>query len=106
MTPDLDPFFIVRAYPPLSASVSNHSFKARKPTAHSWTRTENNLYVAFLKENIDILSNREKRKSEKVFSLMAKKVGTKTACQAKSHHQKLVARYVRVRNIIEHLEYF
>lgn len=44
------------------------------------------------------------RKNQKVFKKISNLVGTRTAIQAKSHHQKLEDKFIKIHKIIAYLE--
>jgi hypothetical protein len=54
-----------------------------------WNLKETISYIEFIKENLPKLKNEDTRRKEKVFSLMASQVGSRSAIQCRSHHQKM-----------------
>jgi hypothetical protein len=46
------------------------------------------------------------RKANKVFKRISELVGTRTAVQVKSHHQKLEKKYETINNIIYHVNLY
>ncbi len=69
-----------------------------------WSAHEEIKYCGFLKNNMQLLTDPQKRKAKKVFERMASVLQTRDAEQCRSHHLKLMARFQGILKIIEHLE--
>ena len=69
-----------------------------------WSAHEEIKYCGFLKNNMQLLNDPQKRKTKKVFERMASALHSRDAEQCRSHHQKMMARFQGILKIIEHLE--
>jgi len=55
-----------------------------------WTAEEQSLYITYLEQNFDDMTNSVARKVNKVFLNMSRIIGTRSADQCRSHHQKIL----------------
>ena len=69
-----------------------------------WSVYEEIKYRGFLKNNMQLLNDPQKRKAKKVYERMASVLQSRDAEQCRSHHLKLMARFQGILQIIEHLE--
>ncbi|KAM3131289.1 hypothetical protein pb186bvf_016607 [Paramecium bursaria] len=53
-----------------------------------WTQKEHKLYLAFIKDNIDIILQPDLKRHYQVFKQISRMVRSRTAAQCRSHHQK------------------
>ena len=67
-----------------------------------WNLNETIKYIEFVKVNIEKLENEEVRRKERVFSLMAAKIRSRSGIQCRSHHQKMTQVYGGPLEIIYH----
>jgi hypothetical protein len=58
----------------------------------------------FVEKNKDILSNKVARRKAKIFKKMSKVLGTRTADQCRTHHQKMLQTYHNITRIIRHFK--
>lgn len=53
---------------------------------------EHKRYYDFINANDCLLQKNDRRRYDKVFMLMSKYIGTRTADQCRTHHQKLLSK--------------
>jgi hypothetical protein len=76
----------------------------RKSKRRHWKLHENQKYVCFLRENMELFEkNREDKRLMKINILMSNHVRSKNSIQCRSHHQKMLAHYKTIQNIIDSL---
>lgn len=83
-----------------------HQSKRRKgqhTKRHQWTLQENKSYLLYLQQHHHLFKDFKTKKIAKVFVNLAQQVQTRTTVQVKSHHQKMVAKYGSIPNIIVYL---
>ena len=74
----------------------------KKSKKKHWKPQENKRYVDFLRNNMEIFEkNREDKRLMKINILMSGHVKSKNSTQCRSHHQKMLAHYKSVQNIIK-----
>lgn len=70
-----------------------------------WSLEENLKYIAFLKVNRELFSlSVADRKKVKINIKLSEWVGTRSADQARSHHQKMLQYHKNFEGIIAHVE--
>ena len=73
----------------------------KKSKKKHWKPQENSKYVQFLRENMSLFEkNREDKRLMKINILMSNYVKSKNSNQCRSHHQKMLAHYKTIENII------
>jgi hypothetical protein len=87
--------------PHLSKKKESGAF--RQLRAYSWSVYEQQLYLAYITANVELMK-RQEGKRKRVFVWMARIITTRTSPQIKSHHQKLERKYRNVEGIIRHLQ--
>ncbi|CAD8206362.1 unnamed protein product [Paramecium pentaurelia] len=53
-----------------------------------WTNKEHRLYLQFIESHIEIMSDSDQKKMNKIFKQMSDFIKTRSASQCRSHHQK------------------
>ena len=65
-----------------------------------WTEEENMNYLSFLKKNANLMQGKQSGKLWNMFKRMAKFVKTRNFLQCKSHHQKMLAKFETIPDIL------
>lgn len=68
-----------------------------------WDEIENRKYFVFLQDHHTNFERKNLRRSEKIFKVMSRYLGTRTADQCRSHHQKMEKKCLSFQKIIEYL---
>lgn len=87
------------------------SRKGRKPQGEGafsqrsghWDEEENRKYFLFLTVHHNNFERKNLRRSEKIFKVMSRYLGTRTADQCRSHHQKMEKKCLSFQKILEYL---
>jgi hypothetical protein len=73
----------------------------KKSKKKHWKPHENKKYVDFLRNHMELFEkNREDKRLMKINILMSNHVKSKNSTQCRSHHQKMLAHYKTIENII------
>jgi hypothetical protein len=73
----------------------------KKSKKKHWKAHENRKYVEFLRNNMSLFErNREDKRLMRINILMSNHVRSKNSTQCRSHHQKMLAHYKTIDNII------
>ena len=67
-----------------------------------WSEKENLKYAEFLQKNRKEFADEVKRRSNRVFKKMQKKIKKRTAEQCRTHHQKMLKKFHSIESIISY----
>ena len=82
-----------------------HALLKKKGWTGRWSGKEEVKYIRYLKENIELMKDKENRIKNQLFAKMAKQIKSRTSDQCRSHHHKLMEYYHSIENIILHYEH-
>ena len=70
-----------------------------------WNETENIKYREFVEKNLELLLKPLKeRKAHKINIMMSKYIKSRTSCQCRSHHQKMLQNHKNVLQLLNFLK--
>jgi hypothetical protein len=79
--------------------------ESKKASNYYWTDLENTRYLQALKQYANILNlSVQERRLKKVNLLLSRKIRTRSPLQCHSHHQKMMAKYGSLEEIMIQLE--